>query len=169
VRAAAEAGVLVRGGGHAMAAGLTIERARIGDFRAFLEEALAIDVGEATALPGLSVDGAMSAGGATPDFIRLLEDAGPYGTGNPCPRFAFPAHRISYCELVGTDHVRCTIQGGDGARLKAIAFRAARSPLGAAMLKRDGVPVHIVGHLSLNEWGGKVSAQLIVEDIAAVR
>jgi single-stranded-DNA-specific exonuclease len=169
VRAAAEAGVLVRGGGHAMAAGLTIERARIGDFRAFLEEALAIDVGEATALPGLSVDGAMSAGGATPDFIRLLEDAGPYGTGNPRPRFAFPAHRISYCELVGTDHVRCTIQGGDGARLKAIAFRAARSPLGSAMLKRDGVPVHIVGHLSLNEWGGKVSAQLIVEDIAAVR
>ena len=169
VRAAAEAGVLVRGGGHAMAAGLTIERARIGDFRAFLEETLAIDVGEATALPGLSVDGAMSAGGATPDFIRLLEDAGPYGTGNPRPRFAFPAHRISYCELVGTDHVRCTIQGGDGARLKAIAFRAAGSPLGAAMLKRDGVPVHIAGHLSLNEWGGKVSAQLIVEDIAAVR
>jgi single-stranded-DNA-specific exonuclease len=169
VRAAAEAGVLVRGGGHAMAAGLTIERARIGDFRGFLEERLAADVGDATARPGLAVDGAMSAGGATPDFIRLLEDAGPFGMGNPRPRFAFPAHRISYSELVGTDHVRCSIQGGDGARLKAIAFRAAGSPLGAALLKRDGAPVHVARHPSLNDWGGKVSAQLIVDDVAADR
>jgi single-stranded-DNA-specific exonuclease len=152
-----------------MAAGLTIERARIGDLRAFLEDRLAIDVAEATARPGLAVDGAMSAGGATPEFVRLLEGAGPYGTGNPRPRFAFPAHRISYSETVGADHVRCTIQGGDGGRLKAIAFRAAGSALGDAMLKRDGAPLHIAGHLSLNEWGGKVSAQLIVEDIAAVR
>lgn len=169
VRAAAEAGVLVRGGGHAMAAGLTIDRDRIGDFRAFLEQRLVDAVGDATAHPGLAIDGAMSAGGATPEFIGLLDDAGPYGTGNPRPRFAFPAHRISYCERVGSDHVRCTIQGGDGARLKAIAFRAAGSALGGAMLNRDGAPVHVAGHLSLNEWGGKVSAQLIVEDIAAVR
>lgn len=169
VRAAAEAGLLVRGGGHAMAAGLVVELARIGDLRGFLESELAADVAEAAALPGLDFDGAMSAGGATPEFTQLLDDAGPFGAGNPRPRFAFPAHRVVYSKIAGTDHVRCTIEGGDGSRLKAIAFRSVGSQLGAALLQRDGAPLHVAGQLSLNEWGGKVSAQLLIEDVAVVK
>ena len=90
VRDAVDAGLLVKGGGHAMAAGLTLERRQLGAFRAFLEERLAGDVGDAVARASLSIDGALSAGGATIKLIEMLERAGPFGMGNPTPRFVFP-------------------------------------------------------------------------------
>lgn len=169
IRLAAEQGILVKGGGHAMAAGLTVERARLGDMRAAFEEMLGEAVSEATRQPGLKIDGALGAGAATVGLIDLLERAGPFGAGNPRPRFALPAHRVAYADVVGADHIRCTLVSGDGAKLSAIAFRAAGSPLGDALRARGGAPIHVAGHLSRNEWGGTVKAQFVIEDAAPLQ
>ncbi len=168
VRRALEAGILVKGGGHAMAAGLTVERARLGDLRAFLEDDLKAAVAEATANPGLAIDGALGAGGAHLRFIDLLERAGPFGVGNPRPRLAFPAHKIAYADVVGDQHIRCTLVSGDGARLKAMCFRCVGTPLGTGILKSRGMAVHVAGHLSANTWGGQTTPQLIIEDLATI-
>ncbi len=168
IRRAVEAGILVKGGGHKMAAGLTVERDRLGDLRAFLEDDLKSRVAEATANPGLAIDGALGAGGAHLRFIDLLERAGPFGVGNPRPRLAFPAHKIAYADVVGDQHVRCTLVSGDGVRLKAMCFRCVGTPLGDALLKSRGKAVHVAGHLSANTWGGQTTPQLIIEDVAAI-
>ncbi len=154
VRSAVERNVILKGGGHAMAAGLTVERARLGELRGLLEEQLGDQVAEATRAPGLKIDGAISARAATVDFISALERVGPFGIGNPRPRFVLPAHRVSYADVVGSDHVRCTLTAGDGARLSAIAFRCADTALGKALLAKGGPPIHLAGHLSRNEWRG---------------
>jgi single-stranded-DNA-specific exonuclease len=168
VRAAADAGVIVKGGGHAMAAGLTVERARFDDLQAFLAEALS------AAGPGagewmLDLDGSLSASGATLDLLALIERAGPYGSGNPEPVFALPAHRIVYADPVGSDHVRCTLAAGDGSRLKAIAFRAMGTVLGEALLGERTAPLHFAGRLSLDDWNGRRAVQLFIDDAAEVR
>ena len=168
IRSAVERGILVKGGGHAMAAGLTVERSRLGELRALLEENLGGQVEEATRAPGLKIDGAIGARAATIDFISLLDNVGPFGIGNPRPRFVFPAHRVAYADVVGSDHVRCTLVAGDGARLPAIAFRCADTPLGKALLAKGGPPLHLAGHLSRNEWRGTVKAQFVIEDAAPV-
>jgi single-stranded-DNA-specific exonuclease len=168
IRDAVQLGHLIKGGGHAMAAGLTVERDQLGAFRAYLEDRLAEDTGQAVAGASLGVDGAMSAGGATVQLVELLERAGPYGMGNPTPRFVFPAHRIPFADLAGQEHVRCTLQGGDNARLGAIAFRVLGSPLGEALLEAGDAPLHVAGRLNINDWGGKRTAQLIIDDAAPV-
>lgn len=166
IRTATEQGLLVKGGGHAMAAGMTIERGKLGDFRAFMEQALSDQTTQAIANAGLSIDGALSAGAANLNLIELLERAGPYGAGNPKPRFAFPAHRITYADYVGTGHIRCTIVSGDGSRLKAIAFRAADGPLGDILINENHRPLHIAGTLARDDWGGRQSVQLFIDDAA---
>ncbi len=167
VRAGVESGLLVKGGGHAMAAGLTIEKGRLGAFRGFLDEALSGELDKALANPGLHIDGALSAGGATATFIESLERAGPFGTSNPRPRLAFPAHRVVHASIVGEQHVRCTLASGDGRRLAGICFRSVGTPLGKVLLESRGQPFHFAGHLSLNVWGGKATPQLAVEDAAS--
>ena len=87
----------------------------------------------------------MTPAGVTDEFMALIERAGPYGQGNPEPRFAFPAHRVKFAKVVGTAHVRCTLEAGDGSRLDAVAFRAADQPVGAALLASAGMPLHVVG------------------------
>ena len=169
IRDAVSLGHLVKGGGHAMAAGVTLERGRLGAFRAFLEERLGDEVRQAFADSALSIDGALSAGGATIALIELLERAGPYGIGNPTPRFVFPSHRIAYADLAGQEHVRCTLMAGDKSRISAIAFRALGSPLGELLLERGGAPVHLAGRLSINDWGGKRTAQLMIDDAAPAK
>ena len=149
-----------------MAAGLAIERGKLGAFRAFLEECLAEDTQDALSRVSLEIDGAMSAGGATVQLVELLENAGPFGMGTPTPRFAFPGHRIAFSDLAGQEHVRCTVMGGDRSRLGAIAFRALGSPLGDVLLEAGDAPLHLAGRLNINDWGGKRSAQLIIDDAA---
>ena len=166
IAAAAEAGVIVKGGGHAMAAGLTIERARLGELRRFLEAHFAGEVEAATADPRLLIDGALSASGASMELIAMLERAGPYGSGNPAPVFVFPAHRVVYADSAGADHVRCTLAANDGARINAIAFRALHTALGETMLSERKHPLHVAGRLSINDWGGKRSVQLFIDDAA---
>ena len=167
IRAALEAGVIVKGGGHAMAAGLTIEIAKLAELRNFLEEKLSSAVANAVE-NSLKIDGALSASGATLDLIELLEQAGPYGSAHPAPVFAFPAHKVVYADLAGSDHIRCTLASADGTRIKAIAFRAIGTELGELLLTERKLPLHFAGRLTIDEWGSKRVPSLQIEDIAHV-
>ena len=166
VRAALEAGLLLKGGGHAMAAGLTIETARLGDFRAFIEAHLAAPVAKMRAQDALAIDSAVSAAGATPELVASLERAGPFGSGNPEPVFAAPGHRLADVRLVGADHLRLRLVAGDGAALEAMAFRSAQTPLGQALQSLRGARLHVAGSLSINRYGGREKVQLRVIDAA---
>ncbi|MBK8771590.1 MAG: single-stranded-DNA-specific exonuclease RecJ [Rhizobiales bacterium] len=168
VRTALEGGLLLKGGGHAMAAGLTVEKLRLGDLRQFLGEYLAQEV-ESSRDDSLLVDGALTATAATLDLIELLEQAGPYGSGHPSPMFVFPAHRVIYADTAGSDHVRCTVVAADGTRIKAIAFRAMGTELGELLLSERQFPLHIAGRLVADEWGAKRVPSLQIEDAAPVR
>ena len=168
VRAALEQGLIVKGGGHAMAAGLTVEVARLADFRAFLEQELGAEL-SAAAARSLAVDGALTASGATLDLLELLEQAGPYGAGHPAPTFVFPAHRVVYADQAGSDHIRCTLAASDGSRLKAIAFRAMGTEMGETLLTERQFPLHFAGRLTLDDWNGKRAASLHIEDVARVK
>jgi single-stranded-DNA-specific exonuclease len=165
VRAALEKGVLSKGGGHAMAAGLTVEKAKLGELRLFLSEYLSAAV-EATRDEALLVDGALTATAASLDLIELLEQAGPYGAAHPSPMFVFPAHRVVYADAAGSDHIRCTVMASDGTRLKAIAFRAMGTALGELLLSERQMPLHIAGRLVADEWGAKRVPSLQIEDAA---
>jgi single-stranded-DNA-specific exonuclease len=166
VRAAVDEGLLVKGGGHAMAAGLTIARDKLVDFRAYLEERLGEIVARARANDSLSIDAAVTAAGATPDLMRMLEQAGPFGQGNPEPVFVLPAHRIARATPVGKGHIKVRAVAGDGSGIDAIAFRAAESPLGQALQKGVGNAVHLAGTLSLDRWGGSERVQMRIVDVA---
>ena len=167
IRAALEAGVIVKGGGHAMAAGLTLEIAKLAELRSFLEEKLA-DAVSNVAENSLQIDGALTASGATLDLIELLDQAGPYGSAHPAPVFAFPAHKVVYADPAGSDHIRCTLASADGTRIKAIAFRAMGTELGELLLTERKLPLHIAGRLTIDEWGAKRVPSLQIEDVAAV-
>ncbi len=166
VIAAQQAGLLVKGGGHAMAAGFTVLLDRIEAFRAFLCERVAADLDGQAAMPTLSVDAALAPGGATGDLVRTVGRIGPFGTGNPEPRFVFPAVRVVGAGVVGENHVRCTLAGADGGRLKAIAFRALDGDLGRSLLQAGSTPMHVAGHLRADDFRGGDQVQLIVDDAA---
>ncbi len=166
IRKAVDGGILVKGGGHAMAAGLTIERSRLAEFRQYLESELGEAVRLARQGDGLNIDAAMTAGGARLELISDLKAAGPFGSGNPSPVFAFPAHRLRYAEVVGNGHVRAGLSADTGSSLKAIAFRAAGTPLGEALMSAGGRPLHIAGTLSVDHWGGSARPQLRIIDAA---
>jgi single-stranded-DNA-specific exonuclease len=167
VRAAVASGLLVKGGGHAMAAGLTVAADRLDAFAAHMAERLGPAVESSLARSDLKLDGLVSAAGATAPFVAGIERAGPYGSGHPEPVFALPAHRVTYAEEVGNGHVRATIAAGDGSTLKAIAFRAAREPLGEALMKGRGRPLHVAGSLALDHWQGDARVQLRIVDVAS--
>ncbi len=150
VRAAVARGILRKGGGHSMAAGLTVERQRLGELRAFLVDALARSVSASDEADGLAIDAALTANGATVELLDLIEKAGPFGSGHAEPIFAFPAHQIAYVEAVANGHVRVTVRGPDGATLKATAFRSAETELGRALVAARGRSVHLAGCLSVN-------------------
>jgi single-stranded-DNA-specific exonuclease len=169
VRAAVAAGHLKKGGGHAMAAGLTVERAKVATLQAFLSERLRLSAGTARSALALDIDGALTPASVTEELIALIERAGPYGQGNPQPRFAFPAHRVKFAKVVGEAHVRCTLEAGDGARLDAVAFRSADRPVGAALLASGGLPIHVAGHLRRDTWNGRDRCELVIEDVADPR
>ncbi|MDB5507640.1 MAG: single-stranded-DNA-specific exonuclease RecJ [Hyphomicrobiales bacterium] len=166
VRAAVDSGLLVKGGGHAMAAGLTIEKAKLGAFRAYLEERLTDIVTRARHADSLLVDAAVTAGGANAELCGMIERAGPFGSGNPEPVFVLPNHRIVRATEVGTGHVRVRAVAGDGAGIDAIAFRAGDTALGAALQKAVGGPAHLAGTLSVDRWGGNERVQMRLIDMA---
>jgi single-stranded-DNA-specific exonuclease len=169
VRAALGEGLVERGGGHAMAAGLTLRRDRLDALEAFLNGRLARASETARAALTLDIDGALTAATVNDELADLLERAGPYGQGNPQPRFAFPAHRVTAAKVIGDAHVRCVLQAGDGSRLDAVAFRAVGQPIGLALLGASGLPLHVAGHLRRDTWGGRNRRELVVEDVADPR
>ncbi|WP_454287139.1 single-stranded-DNA-specific exonuclease RecJ [Rhizobium arsenicireducens] len=166
VRAAVDSGLLVKGGGHAMAAGLTVERANLGRLRTFFDEASAEQVGALAANQTLKIDGALGASGATIVLIDQLEAAGPYGSGHPQPIFAVPAHRLRDARPVGTTYVKITLEAADGTRLEGIAFRAAETALGNFLLNGRGTQIHVAGTLSADHWQGSRRVQMRVLDAA---
>ncbi len=167
VRAAVEAGLAVKGGGHAMAAGVTLAAGQGAAFHDFLIERLAAEVGAASDGEALMVDAALSAGGANPRLLAEIERAGPFGQGSPEPVFVFPAHRLTDVVEIGSGgHVRVKLRSGDGATIGGIAFRVAQEPLGRALLAARGENVHLAASLTLNRWGGNESAELRVLDLA---
>ncbi|MGV1768740.1 single-stranded-DNA-specific exonuclease RecJ [Agrobacterium vitis] len=166
VRAAVDNGLLVKGGGHAMAAGLTVERGNLGKLRAFFDEQAQEKVMALSAIRALKIDGAVGASGATLALIDLLETAGPYGSGHSQPIFAIPVHRIRDSRLIGTSHVKVTLEAPDGSRIDGIAFRAKETPLGDLLLGRRGDAVHVAGCLGAELWQGTRRIQIRILDAA---
>ncbi|GLU83417.1 MULTISPECIES: single-stranded-DNA-specific exonuclease RecJ [Rhizobium] len=166
VRAAVDAGLLVKGGGHAMAAGLTVERNNLGKLRAFFTEKAEKQVAGLVANETLKIDGALGASGATVELIDRLETAGPYGSGHPQPVFALPSHRLRDSRLVGQSHIKITLEAQDGGRVDGIAFRAAETPLGELLMSSRGAQIHVAGTLGADHWQGSRRVQLRVTDAA---
>jgi single-stranded-DNA-specific exonuclease len=165
--AAREAGIVQAGGGHAMAAGITIAEDQIDNLRAFLDEQLQQRVETARRGRALLLDVVVSAGGLTPDFVTTLEGAGPYGVGWPGPRVVIGPVRMIKVDIVGTNHVRMIVSGDDGKSIKAIAFRSADTNLGQSLLSapRD-TKFWLAGRAKIDDWGGRNTAELIVDDAA---
>src|SRR3954471_2566267 len=168
VRRAVAEGLLLKGGGHAMAAGVTVKHGAIAEFRAYLERELAEGVAAARADQALLIDGAVSAAGANAALVEMVARAGPFGAGNPEPVVALPNHVVAYADPVGDAHIRVRLRSGDGTMLNAIAFRAADQPLGQTLLKSRGQPLHAAGTLSIDRWNGGERVQLRLIDVANV-
>ncbi|UZK69687.1 single-stranded-DNA-specific exonuclease RecJ [Sphingomonas sp. S1-29] len=169
VLAAKEAGLLAAGGGHAMAAGLTVAEGDIDAFSAFLDERLSAAVTRSIADRALLVDAVLAPGGIHPGLVDALEAGGPYGMGWPSPRIAAGPVRVIKADRVGNGHVRAIVAGDDGRSLKAVAFRQADTALGAALL---GCPPHrrlwLAGRAKRDDWGARPAAELHIDDAAWV-
>jgi single-stranded-DNA-specific exonuclease len=167
VIAAREHGLLIAGGGHAMAAGLTVAEDQLPAFIAFLEDRLAAAVDRAREDRALLLDAVLATGGVTPQLVEAMEAGGPYGTGWPAPRVALGPVRVIRAEVVGNDHLRCIVAGDDGRSLKAMAFRQAQTPLGQALLGAGpDRRLWLAGRAKLDEWGSRPAAELHLEDAA---
>ena len=166
VIAARQKGLLVNGGGHAMAAGFTVEREKIGALRDFLTQRVEAETGVPSE-PSLGLDGALAPEAATRDLAGELERVGPFGTGNAEPRFVFPAVRLAMVEAAG-EHVRCMLAGAQ-TTIKGIAFRAGNTDLGRELLRLRGGTVHVAGRIARDDWRGREGVQLYIDDAAAVR
>ncbi len=165
VIAARQSGLLINGGGHKMAAGLTVAADKIDDLRAFLNERIGKILEAEPFTPIVTIDGLVSAGALTPAFIKDLDKLAPFGTGNSEPQFAMADCKIVRAYVVGENHVKLIVQQGTG-RLDAIAFRAMDNPMGQGLLSLLGQRCHLVGYLRLNVWQGRESVQMIVKDAA---
>lgn len=165
--AAREAGLLIAGGGHAMAAGLTIAPGKLEALSEWLDERLAGPVSRAAAERSILLDLAIAPGGLVPDLVDTLETAGPFGVGWPGPKIALGPVRLVKADMVGTDHVRLIASGQDGASLKAVAFRAAESELGQTLLHcgKDR-RLWLAGRARIDDWGAQPKAELHLEDAA---
>ena len=168
--AARQMGIISKGGGHAMAAGLSIDAERIEDLRFFLNEHLATDLAGRPSIPGHFMDGALKVAGANLKLVETLAKVGPFGSGNPEPRFVITNALIAHADLVGKDqcHLRVSLTDETGKRLNAIAFRSVETEMGQALLHHGGAPFHISGKIRINTWQGRSSVQLLVDDAARV-
>ncbi|HEX2581955.1 MAG TPA: single-stranded-DNA-specific exonuclease RecJ [Dongiaceae bacterium] len=168
VVAAREAGLVSKGGGHAMAAGFEIAPEKLVEFQAFLDRRFG-SLDAEMARPLLELDGILQPTAANEEICRMIERVGPFGSANPQPVFAVPAVRVLYAEAVGEQgHVRCQLAGMDGQRIKGIAFRAQGSELGALLLRSAGRSLHIAGSLRNNRWRERSNIEIGIEDAALI-
>ena len=169
IQRCATEGLLIKGGGHKMAAGLTVARDQLEPAMARLSELLAKqgagDIGPAD----LKVDGLLMPGAATVDLIEQIEQAGPFGAGAPAPRFVFPDCTIHFAKQVGANHLKITFGDGISARVDAISFGAMDGPLGSMLMNHGGARFHLAGRLEVNTWQGRQSPQLRLEDAVLVK
>ena len=149
-----------------MAAGVTLKKDRLAEFRGFMEQAVGSDVAKARHSDELSIDGAVTARAVTTEFATLLERAGPFGSGNPEPVIALADHQLVFADEVGQAHLRIRLKSGDGALVNAIAFRAVGQKLGRALTENRGQPLHVAGTLSIDRYQGAERVQLRVIDVA---
>tara|TARA_R110002126_G_scaffold51760_2_gene141382 strand:+ start:15188 stop:16987 length:1800 start_codon:yes stop_codon:yes gene_type:complete len=166
VRDAVTKGLATKGGGHSMAAGLSLERSQLGALRAFFEETAAEKVRSLRSNQTLKIDGAIAASGATIDLLDQLESAGPFGAGNPQPVFVLPNHQLVDARIVGADHVKLRLADATGSKIEGIVFRASETDVGKALLNGRGKRFHIAGTLSVNHWQGSRRVQIRVIDAA---
>jgi single-stranded-DNA-specific exonuclease len=169
VRGAVEAGMAKKGGGHAMAAGVTVMQAALREFAAYMRQTLEAPYRAASLSATLPVDGALTPRAATLEFIEQLEHAGPFGQGNPAPRFCLASVRLTMLKEFSGGHLRCALQAADGSQLSAVAFRAAGSDLGAALERGRDFACHAAGRLTRDEWGGRNRVEFQIEDVAQAR
>ncbi len=166
VIAARQAGLLIDGGGHPAAAGLTVAADRVAQLREFLTARLGPAVAVHGVGPSLGIDGAIAPRAATPELVELLDRVGPFGVGNAEPRFAVAGCRVVRADVVGERHVRCILADDHGGRLNAIAFRSLETPVGPALLNAAGRALHVAGHLRADSWRGRERVQMFIEDVA---
>ena len=165
--AAREAGLLEAGGGHAMAAGLTVRADRIEMLADWLDAHLATDIARASGRQALLVDAVLNPRALHPAFVDAMEAAGPYGMGWPSPRVVTGPLRIVKCDVVGKDHVRAIVAGDDGASFKAMAFRQGETSLGQQLLHGEkGRKYWFAGRAKIDDWGATPKAELHLDDIA---
>ncbi len=170
VRMAVDEGLLEKGGGHAMAAGITVQRSRLGALRAFFEEAANEKVAALRAGESLQIDAALSAEGAGFALLEEVEHAGPFGAGHAQPVFALPRHAVTEVAPVGADgaHLRVPVRSQAGGRLQAMAFRAGGTDLGDFLRRSRGKMIHLAGGLSVNHWNGQKRIQFRIQDAAEI-
>jgi single-stranded-DNA-specific exonuclease len=166
VRQAVHTGLLLKGGGHAMAAGITLKKERLAEFRAYIEAELETAVAKSRHVNELLIDGAVSARAVTPEFVATLNRAAPYGSGNAEPIIALPSHELVYADEVGQAHLRLRFKSGDGSVVNGIAFRSIGQKLGNALLENRGQPLHVAGSLTVDRWQGTERVQFRVTDVA---
>jgi single-stranded-DNA-specific exonuclease len=169
IRAAVTAGLLAKGGGHAMAAGLTVGRDGLPELEQFLLGHLGSAAKGVGDTAHLDIDASIVSSGATRELMDLIERVSPFGQGNSEARFALPAHRVKFGKLIAEAHIRVILEGGDGSRLDGVAFRAAGQPLGDLLMSASGMPIHVAGHLRRDTWGGRERIELQIEDAADPR
>ena len=169
VIAARQAGIIENGGGHAMAAGFSLADNKLETFEEFLSERISKQIQNQKIVPKLNIDALLTLDGATQEFVSLLQKMGPFGSGNPEPRIVFEGVRIVKATIVGSDHVRCFLTSINSKKsLSAIAFRCVETALGQALLKNNGVPMHVAGKLRENNWQGKTTIQFLMDDASTV-
>ncbi|WP_238367313.1 single-stranded-DNA-specific exonuclease RecJ [Mesobacterium pallidum] len=166
VHKVAAEGLLIKGGGHRMAAGLTVARGKLDEAMARLSELLAKQGADRLGPQDLKVDATLMPRAATPELINQVEQAGPFGAGASAPRFAFPDLAVGYCREVGTGHLKVTFKDGLGASVDSICFGAMDGPIGPRLAAHNGQRFHVAGRLEINHWGGRQSVQLRLEDAA---
>ncbi|MEX2199774.1 MAG: single-stranded-DNA-specific exonuclease RecJ [Dongiaceae bacterium] len=168
VIAARQSGLLVNGGGHAMAAGFTVAEENLPAQQSFLgERLLQMNAGNIDVARTLGIDGPLAAGAVDLALAERIAALGPFGSGNPEPRFALSGVRILRADAMGKDHLRCFVAGSDGKQVRAVAFRVGGTPLGELLASRGGgMPVHLAGHLRAETWQGRTSVRFFIEDAA---
>ena len=168
VIAARQLGILLTGGGHAMAAGFSLQTGRLADFHAFLNERLAA-AADLPAAADLSVEATLSVPGATTELAQQLQHLAPFGNGNDEPVFVLPRARVVRADRIGKEGatIRAFVEGeGGGPRLKTLMFRAREGALSEALLNRDSPPLNLAGHLRAEEWNGTTTAGFFLSDAA---
>ena len=168
VIAARQLGILLTGGGHAMAAGFSLQTGRLADFHAFLNERLAA-AADLPAAADLSVEATLSVPGATTELAQQLQHLAPFGNGNDEPVFVLPRARVVRADRIGKEGatIRAFVEGeGGGPRLKTLMFRAREGALSEALLNRDSPPLNLAGHLRAEEWNGTTTAGFFLSDVA---